>query len=514
MNAEPDDEDAWPKSPWRPWSDQFDWKLHKKLPKLFKPAHYYQSLTYHRGKDAKYNLQSSIGDCGVSAKALIAYDFVTVSQFNSFINTLEQLGWYDAYRPEINSLQWLREWRSNPFGSGSRVILKAVQNGDEKIFAPSETRLDLPHWCQRVKITAITVNPALIALRFTFSFRSHYEEDIRHLAQKSYKTEFSVLPKGGWEIREPRSQKKRSIHNKRKAWKTDIEDFISSHLSLELSKNSNSGVPIFEICELDNIEPIEEHTSEKPDANLMEIIDLSWSRHKAWIYNELEGFVLFPRIDTFDAQEMLYTVILANSVMANKTFSESYGRRMTGWTISEHYSKALLGFSIDHLLRHYNSVLVKMRDDLSETSGLKKTLKNLKNASVYNQRRQDIEAIIGDFSKSKKLKNFQIRSENLSPLEPAYYTKGLTIRDFLSENISTRIKVLKDLDRRYEKQLLSTSHLVSAWASLNLSRAVLIVGLLSVFVGMLSVIMTILSGWDNVYSEAWLKILNHLEARQ
>ena len=161
-----------------------------------------------RGKDAKYNQQSSIGNCGVSTKALISYDFVTVSQFNFFMNSLEKLRWYDAYGIDEGSLQWLREWRSNPFGSGSRVILEAVQKGDEKVFAPNKRRLDLPHWCHRVKITAISVNPALIGLRFTFSFRSHYEKDLQQLAQKSHNTEFSILPKGGWKIRNPRSQKK------------------------------------------------------------------------------------------------------------------------------------------------------------------------------------------------------------------------------------------------------------------------------------------------------------------
>jgi len=507
LNAEPNDDDTWPKGPWRPWSDQFDWKLHKKFPKFFKPAQYYQSLIYHQGKDAKYNQQSSIGNCGVSTKALISYDFVTVSQFNSFMNNLEKLGWYDAHRPEVNSLQWLREWRSNPFGSGSRVILKAVQNGDKKVFAPNSRRLDLPHWCERVKITAITVNPALIALRFTFSFRSHYEKDLQHLAQQSYNTEFSVLAKGGWEIREPRSQKKLSVHNKRKSWKQDIEDFIRSHLSLELSKNSTSGVPIFEICELDNVEPTEEHTGDNPDANLMEILDLNWNRYRAWIYNELEGFVLYPKIDTFSKQEMQYTVILANSVMADKTFTASYGRQLTGQAISEHHSKALLGLSIDHLLRHYNSVLVRMRDGLSGTSGLRKSVKNLKNASIHNRRREDIEAIIGDFSKSDKLKILRIRSENLSPLEPTYFDKDISMKGFLTQNILARIKVLKDLDKRYEKQLLSRSHLVSAWASLSLSRAVLIVGLLSV-------LLTIFTGWEDTYSKVWLRIINYFEVRQ
>ena len=501
MNAEHDDDDSWPHAPWRPWSDQFDWRLHKKFPNFFKPAQYYQSLAYHQRTDTKDNQQSSIENCGVSTKALIAYDFVTVSQFNSFMDSLEKSGWYDAYRLEGNSLQWLREWRSNPFGGGSRVILKAVQKNDEKVFAPDETRLDLPHWCQRLEMTAIIVNPALIALRFTFSFRKHYEKDVQHLAQKSYNTEFSVLPKGGWEIRAPLSQKKLSVRNKRKSWKRDIESFMRSHLSLELSKNSTSGVPIFEICELYNVEPSEKHIHNNPDKNLMEIVDLDWSRHRAWIYNDLDGFILHPRIDTFDKQEMLYSVILANSVMADRAFTAAFGRRRTGWAISEFHSKALLGLSIDHLLRHYNSVLVKMRDDLSETSGLRKSIKNLKNATTHNRRREDIEAIIGDFSNSKELKSFQLPSEKLLPLEPAYFAKDLSMKDFLDQNISIRIEVLRDLDRRYEKQLLSRSNLVSAWASLRLSTAVFIVGLLSV-------LLTIVSGWDEKYSSLWLKFIN------
>jgi len=505
LNAEPDNEDTWPKGPWRPWSDQFDWKLHKKFPNFFKPAQYHQSLTYHRGKDAEYNQQSSIGDCGVNTKVLIAYDFVTVSQFNSFMTDLEKKGWFDAYRPEVNNLQWLREWRSNSFGRGYRIILKAVQKGDERVFASDETRLDLPSWCQRMKITALTVNQALIALRFTFSFRSHYEKELQYLAQKNYNTEFSLLPKGGWEIRKPRSQKKLSVHNKRKSWKQDIENFIKSHLSLELSKNSTSGVPIFEICELENVEPTEEHTRNNADANLMDILDLSWDRHRAWIYNELEGFVLYPRIDTFGSEGMSYTVISANSVMADKTFMASYGRQMTGWTISEYYSKALLGFSIDHLLRHYNSVLVKMRDDLSGTSGLRKSVKNLKNASIQNRRREDVEAMIGDFSKSKKFKILRIQSEKLSPLEPKYFDENISMKGYLTQNISARIRVLKDLDKRYEKQILSRSQLVSAWASLRLSGAVFLVGLLSVF-------LAIITGWEDTYSNLWLKMINYFKA--
>jgi len=507
LNAEPENDDTWPEGPWRLWSEQFDWHLHKKFPKFFKPAHYYQSLTYQRRKDAENNQQSSIGNCGVSTKAIVSYDFVTVSQFNCFMKNLEKLEWFDAHRPEVDSLQWLRGWRANPFVSGHRVIMEAVQKGDEKIFAPNERRMHLPHWCQRVKITAITVNPALIALRFTFSFRSHFEKDLQHLAQKNYNTEFSVLPKGGWEIRAPRLQKRRSVHNKRKSWKEDIEDFIRSHLSLELSKNSTTGVPIFEICELDNIEPLEEHVGENPDTNLMEILDLSWNRYGSWVYNEIEGFVLYPNIDTFSRQEMQYTVIAANSVMADKTLKASYGRCMTGWTISEFYSEAFLGLSLDHLLRHYNSVLVQMRDDLSGTSGLRKSVKNLKNASTHNRRREDIEAIIGDFSKSNKLKNFRIHSENLSPLEPRYFEKDITMKSFLTQNILARIKVLKDLDKRYEKQLLSRSHLVSAWASLSLSRAVLIVGVLSV-------LLTIITGWENTYSKIWLSFTSYFEAFQ
>ena len=234
----------------------------------------------------------------------------------------------------------------------------------------------------------------------------------------------------------------------------------------------------------------------------MDILDLSWNTHRAWIYNELEGFVLYPSIDTFSSREEHYTIVLANSVMADKAFKTSYGRQMTGWTISQSYSKTLLGFSIDHLLRHYNSVLVKMRDDLSESSGLRKSIKNLKNSSIHNRRREDIEAIAGDFSNSERLKTIRISSENLSPLEPALLEKDISMGDFLTQNISARLKVLRDLDKRYEKQLLSRSNLVSAWASLSLSRAVLIVGLLSV-------ILTIITGWDDTYSKFWSKIIKY-----
>jgi len=505
LTPKPENGDDWPKGPWRPWSEKFDWVLHKKFPKFFKPAHYYESLVYYHKRDAEENQKSSIGSCGISTQALIAYDFVTVSQFNSFMNSLEKLEWHDAYRRERSSLQWLRTrtGKSNLSDGGCHVILNAVQKGDGKLLTTNETRLNLPHWCERARITAIKVNPALIALRFTFSFRGHYKNDLEHLAKKSHKTELAILPKGGWEIREPKSQKKRSIFNKRKAWKNDIENFIKSHLTLELSNNSAAGVPIFEICELHNLVPTEDYDT--PSANLMEIMDISWNRHRAWIYDDLEGFVLYPSVDNFDAQGMLYSVITANSDVAEKTMTSSIGRRMTGWTISTSYSKALLGYSIDHLLRHYNSVLVKMRDDLSETSGLRKSVKSLKNASIQNRRREDIEAIIGDFSKSKNLENFRIRSENLSPLESEYFTDNFTMKDFLTQNISARIEILRDLDKRYEKQLLSRSNLVSAWASLSLSRAVLFVGLITIF-------LTIMTNWNDTYSKVWLNIINLFRA--
>lgn len=378
--------------------------LFRLFPKRFIPSEYRSGKDINRKRDVKENEEFAVRkEDEFRSLGLVVIEFFPPSHFEKLVRNLDSMGWaFSSGDRKVSD--WLRLGQT-AVGGSSRATVQLVCRPNDRhrylgIATPSKS---LPLQFESASVTFMRLNPTLIVAATLFKLTPAQHPRLMQAASPEFSTIYRPMKKPGATIHSPRSLKKEAVENVRREWADAARGWIAKTLPGALTEAQRNKPSIFEVCVLENREPMVRPDAKVPVSGAEELFGLR-ERYNAFVdpnHPELKFLDAFR----FSDQSIDNYGLLVSSGDAARAHVES-GYTEPLLPMVRRYETTFVQTALFNLLGAYSRTLGKVRDRVAPGRGRRSPLSYFKALRATDRMRTDIALVLSDLPDGRTTHSF------------------------------------------------------------------------------------------------------------